>query len=130
MRGGLTSELDVTRAAALLANTQAQLPVLETLGKQTVHRLSVLLGQAPGATMQELAAEAPIPGIPQNVAAGLPSELLRRRPDVRRAERQIASATARVGVEVAELFPKFSLLGTAGLQSLSAGDWLETSSRY
>jgi NodT family efflux transporter outer membrane factor (OMF) lipoprotein len=64
------------------------------------------------------------------VPVGLPSELLRRRPDVRRAERQLAAATADIGVQTAELFPKFSLTGTAGLQSFSAGDWFTGGSRY
>jgi outer membrane protein, multidrug efflux system len=64
------------------------------------------------------------------VSVGLPSDLLRRRPDVREAERQLAAATADIGVQTAELFPKFSLLGTGGLQSINASDWLTGGSRY
>ncbi len=129
-RGGMTSELDVTQAAALLAGTQSQLPALESSLKQSMHRLGVLLAQEPGALVGELSPEASIPSTPPEVPVGLPSDLLRRRPDVRRAERQLASATARIGVETAELFPKFSLVGAAGLQSLSASDWFTGGSRY
>jgi len=64
------------------------------------------------------------------VPVGLPSELLRRRPDVRRAERQLAAATARIGVQTAELFPRFSLTGAAGLQSISASDWFTGGSKF
>jgi len=123
-KGGVASELDVTQAAALLAGTRSQLPALETSLRQTLHQLAVLLGQQPGALLVELSADGPIPPTPPEVPVGLPSELLRRRPDVRRAERQLAAASARIGVETAELFPKFSLTGVAGLQSVSASDWI------
>ncbi|HEX8013344.1 MAG TPA: efflux transporter outer membrane subunit, partial [Casimicrobiaceae bacterium] len=127
---GLTSELDVKQAEALVATTQSQLPAMETAMKQVVHRLGVLLGQQPGTLIAELSSARPIPAPPPTVAVGLPSDLLRRRPDVRRAERKLAAATANIGVETAELFPKFSLLGSSGLQSVSAGDWLSAGSRY
>jgi len=127
---GLTSELDVKQAEVLLATTQAQLPSLETVAKQGIHQLGVLLGQPPGALLAELAGSVPVPTTPPVVPVGLPSELLRRRPDVRRAERQLAADTAGIGVATAELFPKFSLLGTGGLQSLSASDWFTGGSKY
>ena len=127
---GLTSELDVKRAEALLATSRAQLPALDTATKIGIHQLGVLLGQQPGALRAELAMSAPVPITPPVVPVGLPSELLRRRPDVRRAERQLAADTAGIGVATAELFPKFSLLGTGGLQSLSAGDWFTGGSKY
>jgi len=129
-KGGVASELDVTQAAALLASTRSQLPSLETSLKQTMHQLAVLLGQQPGALLAELSGEGPIPPTPPEVPVGLPSELLRRRPDVRRAERQLAAATARIGVQTAELFPKFSLTGAAGLQSVSASDWFTGGSKF
>ncbi len=129
-KGGVASELDVTQAAALLASTRSQLPALETSLKQTMHQLAVLLGQQPGALLAELSEDAPIPPTPPAVPVGLPSELLRRRPDVRRAERQLAAATARIGVQTAELFPKFSLTGVAGLQSVSASDWFAGGSKF
>jgi outer membrane protein, multidrug efflux system len=84
---GLSSELDVTQATSQLATTQSQIPPLETSLKQGIHRLGVLLGQAPGALLTELSTAAPIPTAPPEVAVGLPADLLRRRPDVRRAER-------------------------------------------
>jgi len=127
---GLTSALDVKQAQSLLATTQAQLPGLDTSFKQTVHQLGVLLGQQPGALLEELAADAPIPSTPPTVPVGLPSDLLRRRPDVRAAERQLAAATANIGVQAAELFPKLTLLGTGGFQSLSASDWFVPGGKY
>jgi NodT family efflux transporter outer membrane factor (OMF) lipoprotein len=129
-KGGLTSELDVQQAAALLATTEAQVPALETSFKEAAHRLGVLLGQPPGALLAELSKEAPIPNTPPGVPVGLPSELLRRRPDIQQAERELAGATARIGVAVADLYPKFSLTGDMGLQSVSAGDWFSPGSRF
>jgi len=132
---GFAPELDVIQARALLETTQAQVPVLETEVAQTIHRLGVLLGREPDALMARLSDMAPIPGIadPDAIAvripAGLPSDLLRRRPDIRRAEREMAAATARVGVATADLYPKFSITGTAGLESISASDFLFATSR-
>lgn len=127
---GLTSELDVKQAESLLATTQAQLPTLETALKQGIHQLSVLIGQPPGALLAELLKEAPVPATPPTVPVGLPSDLLRRRPDVRRAERQLAADTANIVIQTAELFPKFSLIGAGGFQSFSASDWFVPGSRY
>lgn len=127
---GLTSELDVAQATSLLARVRAQVPVLETSLRRAAYRLGVLLGGEPGALWEELATEQPIPPVPPEVPVGLPADLLRRRPDVRRSERQLAAATARIGVEAAELFPKVSLLGTAGLQSLSVSDLFSGGSRF
>lgn len=127
---GLTSELDLRQAEALVATTESQLPTMKTTLSQAVHRLGVMLGEEPGSLIAELSAERPIPAVPPEVPVGLPSELVRRRPDVRRAERQLASATADIGVEMAELFPKFSLLGSRGLQSLRSSDWLSGGSDY
>jgi outer membrane protein, multidrug efflux system len=127
---GLTSQLDVVQAASQLATTQAQVPTLETSLKQGIHRLGVLLGQEPGALLTELSAAAPIPTGPPSVPVGLPSDLLRRRPDVRRAERQLAAATARIGVAVADLFPKLSLTGSLGLQSVNLADLPQGASRF
>jgi multidrug efflux system outer membrane protein len=127
---GLTSELDVKQAEVLLATTRAQLPTVETALKQTVHQLSVLIGREPGALLDELAAIAPVPALPPEVPVGLPSELLRRRPDVRAAEHDLAAATANVGVQTAELFPKFYLLGLGGYSTISASSWISPGSQY
>jgi multidrug efflux system outer membrane protein len=127
---GLTSELDVVQAASQLATTQAQVPTLETSLKQGIHRLSVLLGQDPAGLLPELSWEAPIPPAPPEVPVGLPADLLRRRADVRRTERQLAAATARIGVAVADLFPKLSLTGSLGLQSDQLANLPLGSSRF
>ncbi len=130
LQAGLATELDVARAEAQSATTAAQIPSLETGIKQAVHRLSVLVGEAPGTAVDQLVQAAPIPGLPPEVPVGLPSELLRRRPDIRRAERELAASTAHVGVAVADLFPRFFLTGAVGLQSVSAGDFLTGGSRF
>lgn len=119
---GLTSELDVSRAKAQLAGTQAQVPALEAAIAATIHRLGVLTGKDPAALHDELVEGKPLPPTPPQVPAGMPSDLLRRRADVRRAERQLAAATARIGEATADLFPKFSLTGNFGFQSDTPGD--------
>ncbi len=119
---GLTSDLDVAQAEAQLASRRSLVPLLQAGAAQSVHRLSVLLGQEPGALLSELAESRAVPGVPPVVPVGMPSDLLRRRPDIRRAERQVAGATARIGVETAELFPKFTIGASLGLQSRNLDD--------
>jgi NodT family efflux transporter outer membrane factor (OMF) lipoprotein len=127
---GLASDLEVAQAEGLAQTTGAQIPVLEGALKQTAYRLDVLLGAQPGTLWSELARVAPVPALPPKAQVGLPVELLRRRPDVRRAERQLAAATAEVGAATADLYPKFSLTGVFGLQSVSASDWFTGGSRF
>lgn len=127
---GLVSDLDVARAEAQVQTTASQIPALETLSRQSIHLLSVLVGQEPTALVPELTSETPIPPSPPVVPVGLPSELLRRRPDVRRAERQIAGATARIGVATADLYPKFSITGLIGLQSSKVGNLGDSGSTF
>jgi NodT family efflux transporter outer membrane factor (OMF) lipoprotein len=129
-KNGLTSDLDVQQAATLLAATRSVIPLLETGIQASIHRLDVLLGQQPGSLMAELSQPAPIPTVPPEVPVGLPSDLLRRRPDIQQAEWQLAASTARIGVATADLFPKFSLTGLAGFQSTSASDWFNPDSRF
>jgi multidrug efflux system outer membrane protein len=126
----LASELDMQQAKVALATTQSQVPTLNTSLQQAMHRLGVLIGQQPGVLSNELAQDAPVPVPPPEVPIGLPSDLLRRRPDVRRAERYLTAATANIGVQTAELFPKFSLTGVGGFQSFSVSDWFNPSSKY
>ena len=114
---GLVSDLDVQRAKAQVDTTASEIPTLRTSAQQSIHLLSVLLGEEPDALTAELANQTPIPQTPPEIPIGLPSDLLRRRPDVRRAERQLAAQTARIGVATADLFPKFSLTGFLGLTS-------------
>jgi outer membrane protein, multidrug efflux system len=127
---GLASDLEVAQSEALVNGTAADIPTLEALSKQAAHRLDVLLGLHPGALEAELSKETPIPALPPEAHVGLPSELLRRRPDIRRAERQLAAATAEIGVATADLYPKFSLSGAFGMQSVSASDWFTAPSRF
>jgi len=129
-QNGLSSDLNVQQATALLTATEAQVPSLETGFDQSVHHLAMLLGQPPGALMDEMSAEKPIPLTPPEVPVGLPSDLLQRRPDVQRAESELAAATARIGEAKADFFPKFSLTGFAGLESVSANNWFDYASRY
>jgi NodT family efflux transporter outer membrane factor (OMF) lipoprotein len=120
-RQGFTSSLEPDQAATVLAQTESQVPALETGLQTAVHHLGVLLGQDPGALRQELAASAAIPGTPAEVPAGLPADLVRRRPDIRVAERRLAEASARVGVAKADLYPRFALTGSFGWDSARSG---------
>jgi NodT family efflux transporter outer membrane factor (OMF) lipoprotein len=124
--GGFVSGLDVANAEAEVASNESRIPLLEQNVQQVIYSLSVLLGREPGALLTELIADAPIPATPPAVPVGLPSELLRRRPDIRRAEANLHAATARVGVATADLFPRFSLtgsLGTSGSQPKDLVNW-------
>ncbi len=127
---GLASDLEIAQAEGQAQTTEAQIPILESGIKQTAYRLDLLLGAQPGTTWNELSGHAPIPALPPQAHVGLPAELLRRRPDIRRAERQLAAATAQIGAATADLYPKFFLLGTFGLQSISASDWFTAQSRF
>jgi outer membrane protein, multidrug efflux system len=129
-QAGLASDLDVAQQEAQVNTTASQIPTLESSLKQAAYALDVLLGLQPSALWGELVKETAIPVLPPEVLVGLPSDLLRRRPDIRRAERQLAAATAQVGAATADLFPKFSLTGVAGLQSVSASDWYTRGSRF
>ncbi len=125
---GFATDLDVARAESLVASTSAQLPLLEARSRALGHTLEVLLGEPPGALDAELAASAPIPRAPSTVAAGLPSGLLRRRPDLRVAERELAQATALTGEAVARLYPSFSLTASLGQQGRSLSDLFDAES--
>lgn len=127
---GLSSELDVAQARAQLAATEARIPLLETAERQAIHRLGVLLGSEPGLLIQELSKVAPLPVGPPEIPVGVPSDLLRRRPDIRQAEREVAAATARIGVATADLFPRFYLNGLVGQQSTDWSDFTGSSSRF
>jgi multidrug efflux system outer membrane protein len=120
---GFVSSLDVANAEALVATTQAQIPGLETSARQAMYALSVLLGRPPADLLHELSETQPLPVTPPVIPVGLPTDLLRRRPDVRQAEAQIHAATAQVGVATADLFPKFSLTGAVSWQSNLLQNW-------
>ena len=111
---GFVGKLDVANADAQVATTQATIPVLESSAQAAIYSIGVLLGKEPAFLAKDLARVGPIPTTPPKVPVGLPSDLLRRRPDIRRAEAQLHAATARIGVAVADLFPKFNLSGSLG----------------
>lgn len=114
---GISSELDAVRAQALLATFEGQVPLLEQQASSAIYRLGVMLGGTPGMLLAELEPTAPLPSAPATVPVGLPTELLRRRPDIRVAERQLAAQNARIGVAMADLYPKFFLSGGISGQS-------------
>ena len=126
---GLASALDMEQAKYNLENTRSKIPTLRISLEGAKNRLAVLLGIHPGALHADLSVKKPIPVTPLEIAVGVPAEVLRRRPDIRRAERELAAQTARVGVATAELYPKFSLLGSIGLEALSFGDLFSTGNR-
>ena len=126
---GLVPEIDVTQAETNLYNTEAIVPNLEIQLALAKNRLSSLLGGYPGSLNKELGGSAKIPVPPRSLSAGLPSNLLRSRPDVRQAERELAAQTARVGVATADLYPRFNLLGNLNLQSVDSGDLFNSGSR-
>ncbi|MEJ2164601.1 MAG: efflux transporter outer membrane subunit [Desulfobacterales bacterium] len=128
-QGGFAGGLDVANAEAQVATTAAQIPLLESSARQSIYSLSVLLGMAPAALLEELSPAEAIPAAPPTPPPGIPSDLLRRRPDIRRAEAEIHAATARIGVTTADLFPKFTIFGSAGLRSSDFGSWFDWSSR-
>jgi multidrug efflux system outer membrane protein len=124
---GRGSELDVERSRARLKATEATIPPLEAAEKQAAYRLAVLLGQRPGALDQELK-PADVATFAKALPIGDPAELLRRRPDVRAAERRLAAATARVGVATADLFPRVNVAGFVGFLSGDVGHLFGTAS--
>ena len=104
-----------------MENTRSQIPLLRSGLDASQNRIAVLLGREPGQLRKELALSMTIPVTPLQVAVGIPADCIRRRPDVSRAERYLAAQTARIGVATAELYPKFSLLGSIGLEALDIG---------
>ncbi len=126
---GFNSGLDMANAESTVATTESQIPVFETGERQSIYALSVLLGRQPGDLVERLSLTGSLPSIPDKIPAGLPSELLRRRPDIREAEAQLHGATAQVGVAVAGLFPQFSLTGGASWQSSFIDTWWTGASR-
>lgn len=126
--GGLTSGLDVARASSQADATSSTIPALEASVLRSAHRLAVLVGEQPDALVAELSAPRPVPAAGAALPAVLPSDLLRRRPDLRAAERRVAAATARIGVATADLYPRISLVGSAGLASVSASDFFRADS--
>lgn len=128
-KAGLSAEFDVAQAKAELASRKAAIPGFEATIRQNAHALSVLTGEQPASLVEMLSASGPIPVAPGTLAVGAPADLLMRRPDLRRAERAIAAATARVGVATADLYPKFTILGSFALEASNPGDLYDMASR-
>ncbi len=120
-QAGLIDSQDVDQARSNMEQTRAQIPSLKTSLAETEHSLEILLGKQPGALHQRLAAPDELPEIPGQIAVGIPADTLRQRPDVRAAERNLAAATARVGVATAARYPSFKLTGSIGLDALTLG---------
>ncbi|MGF6900238.1 efflux transporter outer membrane subunit [Paraburkholderia sp. GAS348] len=127
---GLASRLDVLRAQAQVSDTEAAIPTFEADERASIYRIGALIGHPPEQLLAQLDTPQAIPLAVADVPVGLPSDLLRRRPDIRAADHRIAAANARIGVAQADLYPHFSLTGVAGLESLNASTFLTTPSRY
>lgn len=128
-RGGLVTGQDLEQQRSERSTAAAAIPALQAQAKAEIHALGVLTGQAPRALANQLAAPAAAAPSPPAVSPGLPSELLRRRPDIRSAERDLAAATADIGVAVADLYPRISLTAAPALVSTALGSLLEWGSR-
>lgn len=121
LQAGLVSALDVEQARGERAQIAATIPTDEQNFSTAAHRLGVLTGEAPGSLVEMLKQPAPLPQAPTNVAAGIPANMLRQRPDVRAAERTLAAESARIGVAEASLYPDLRLTGNIGTSALSLG---------
>lgn len=128
--GGFVSGLDVANAQAQVATTRSQIPLLESSARQTLYAIEVLMDRPPGAMAEELSQTAEIPYAPPDVPLGLPADLLRRRPDIRRAEADAHAATANIGVATADLFPRVTINASLGWQADSLSSLLTPASRF
>lgn len=126
-QAGLATVLDVEQAEASYEQTRAQIPSLQSSLGQAMNRLAVLTGQAPGTLSELLSDPRPVPTAPAEIVAGVPADIVRRRPDIRAAERRLAAQSAQVGVATAALYPSLSLSGSIGYQSLDSSDVLDGS---
>ena len=123
LEAGRGTELDTSRAQAQLNATLATIPPLETTIKRAIYRLSVLVGSQPPSLEPQLSEAAPVPEIPEIVTLGQPEDLLRRRPDIRVAERNLAATTATIGIAVADLFPRVTFIGSVAFEAGSLSDF-------
>jgi outer membrane protein, multidrug efflux system len=130
LAAGLAPQQDLLRAEAQVRDIQAAIPTFETDERAAAYRIAALINRPFTEVSAELSVPRPIPQPASDVPVGLPSELLKRRPDVRAAERRIAAANARIGIARADLYPHFSLTGVAGLESLYFSSFGNGSSGY
>lgn len=129
VKGGIVDELDLATQRARLSDTRANIPALQRNAKQLRSALGLLLNLEPGALDAQLANRSESFALPPTIAGGVPSEIARRRPDIRRAEARLHAATAEIGVAVADLYPRITLTGSFIQQSLRASDLTEWGSR-
>jgi NodT family efflux transporter outer membrane factor (OMF) lipoprotein len=129
-RAGLRAEIEPLQRMSQVDGLRALLPPLETEVKQSLYSIAVLLGRQPEQIPENWAQPQPIPQARGKIPLGLPSDLLRRRPDIRLAERKLASATALIGAAIAELFPTFSLTGSFGFESIHSNNWFTKGSQF
>jgi NodT family efflux transporter outer membrane factor (OMF) lipoprotein len=115
---GVVTNLDVDNASALAESIESLIPTLESRSETTINAIGLLLAKEPHALEQMLAEPRDVPALPEQVPIGLPSELVQRRPDIRKAEAQLHAATASIGMAKADFYPRISLTGSAGFQSL------------
>jgi NodT family efflux transporter outer membrane factor (OMF) lipoprotein len=127
---GLTDELSFHQARYQVESTRSQIPALEAALDAAKNRLAVLTGRPPGAVHALLAPTRKIPEAPQLALTGIPAETLRRRPDVRKAERELAAQTERIGAATADLYPRFALSGAIGFESGDSGNLFTADSRF
>lgn len=125
----LADRLQLAQAESNLASEQSRIPPLETGRERAAHRLAVLVGKRPGALSDLLQPRLPVPVPPPRVAIGIPADLLRRRPDLQRAEQELAAQSARVGVAMADLYPRFTFNGTLNFAAADGSDLFREASR-
>jgi NodT family efflux transporter outer membrane factor (OMF) lipoprotein len=126
VREGVTTDLDVANASAQAESIESLIPTFESRCETTINAIGVLLAKEPGELQQTLAEPRDVPALPEQVPIGVPSELVQRRPDIRKAEAQLHAATAAIGMAKADFYPRISLNGSAGFQSLqlsNLADW-------
>ncbi len=124
---GLATAFDIDRLQSLLDSTRAQLPAIEARIDANIFALGLLTGELPARWLETLRLSSPLLTTPTLVEAGLPPEILRRRPDIRRSERELAAASADVGIAISELYPRFFLSGIGAFQSQTTGNLLTSS---
>lgn len=129
LEAGYINRTDDETIQAMLASEKSQLPNIKAEIYRNIYAISVLTGSMPEVLISELSSSKPLPRPPENIAIGLRSDLLRRRPDIRKAERDLARATANIGVAVASFFPTITLIGDGGLQSLMIKNLFSSGSR-
>ena len=126
---GLATYLDVAQATQVLTSTEADLPVIRATLAENITSLSVLTGEPSDTLRNELQQVRLTPLPPETVTVGIPADRIRKRPDIRKAERNLAAQTARIGIATADLYPSFSLTGTFGFSSLNSGDFFNSKSQ-